>query len=251
MATQITDIQFKDLGPVNPAQTDRITGQVWLNERLKGMYPTKFWEFIIKHEEGHIVGNNRSEKVADAYASQSFFAKYPNQPFASVDALRLVLPMTTPEQRERVELQKQRAAKFDCNHNGNQQSCAMLNFTGNTSNFLEGSGCKKGEYACIQAETKRRIADEQTEQAQLAADALKYSNDLDYKKSIATLLALQQSDTNQYNLAKLNADIELKKLDAAAKPAIDSKKLLTVGLVMAAAAVVIFFLMSSNETAND
>lgn len=115
MATGITSIEFKDLGPYNPAQTDRITGQVWLNERLKGKFPRKFWEFIISHEEGHIVGNNRSEIVADAYASKQFLAKYPNQPFASVDALRKVLPMNTPEQKLRVEIQKKRAAHFDCN----------------------------------------------------------------------------------------------------------------------------------------
>lgn len=249
MATAITDIQFKDLGPVNPAQTDRITGQVWLNERLKGKYPRKFWEYIISHEEGHIVGNNRSEIVADAYASKNFFAKYPTQPFASVDALRKVLPMNTPEQKLRVELQKKRAAEFDCKHNGNQSSCAIANFTGTTSNFLEGN-CKPGQYACIAAETKRKLADEQSKQAQDAADALKYSADLDFKKSVATLLALQQSDQNQYQLAQLNASIELQKLDAAKKPAVDNKKLLTVGLVMAAALVVVLFLMSSTDSTN-
>lgn len=248
MANGITDIQFKDLGPVNPAQTDRITGQVWLNERLKGMYPLKFWRYIIDHEEGHIIGNNRSEFVADAHASKSFFERYPNQPFASVDALRLVLPMNTPEQKARVAAQTKRAAEFDCKNNGNPKSCEMVNFTGNTSNFLEGSGCKPGQYACIQAETKRKLGEEQTKQQQEAADALKYSHDLDYKKTVATLLALQQSDQNQYTLAQLNAEIELKKLDATKKEPVDSKKLLTVGLVMAAALVVVFFLMSSKDS---
>lgn len=245
MATAITDIQFKDLGPVNPAQTDRITGQVWLNSRLKGMYPTKFWEFIIAHEEGHIIGNNRSEFVADAHASSKFFEKYPNQPFASVDALQLVLPMNTPEQKMRVEAQRKRAAGFDCNVNGNTKSCSLMNFTGNTSNFLEGN-CKPGQYACIAAETKRKQAAEQTAQQQLAADSLKYQADLDYQKSVATILALANSEQNQYNLAKMNAELELKKLDATKRAPVDSKKLLTIGLVMAAALVVVFLLISTN-----
>ena len=248
MATGITSIEFKDLGPYNPAQTDRITGAVWLNVLLKGKFPLKFLEYIIDHEEGHIIGNNRSEIVADAHASKQFLGKYPNQPFASVDALQKVLPMNTPEQKLRVEIQKRRAAQFDCSHNGNKKSCDMLNFSGNTSNFLKDSGCEPGQYACIQAETKRKKEEQATKQQELAADSLKYAQDVDYKKSIATLLALSQSDQARMDLAKLNANIELAKLDAQKKQPVDSKKLLTVGLVMAAALLVVLFLISNNET---
>lgn len=246
MAHTITDIQFKDLGPHNPAQTDRITGQVWLNERLISKFPTSFWEFIISHEKHHIIGNNRSEFIADEGASKEFFAKYPHKPMRSVDALTQVLPMNTPEQHMRVAVQKIRAAQFDCAHNG--KNCNLVNFTGgNTSNFLTGD-CKPGQYACIAAETKRKQAEAATEQQQLAADSLQYQADLNYKTTIASLLALSQSDQSKIDLAKLNASIELKKLDASQKAPIDTKKLLTVALVFGAALVVAFLLMGSNET---
>lgn len=306
MPDKITSIAFADLGPVNPARTDRNTGEVWLNSRLIGRYPAPYWEYIIAHEEGHIKGNNRSEFVADAYASSKFLAKYKNQPFMSVAALKNVLPMNNPEHFKRVQAQTKRAATFDCNHNGNAASCGMAqsipdnisNYTssiglndisiielvsriknrwpnvpiGNQlakpvkkitagdflqairqllsqssySDFVEGN-CKKSEYACIQAETRRKQSADQLKQVETQAESLKYASDLDYRKSLATLYALSASDAAKQQLAKLQYDLELKKLAAAKLPPLDNKKIGLILLIAAAAFITVWAVTSTAQ----
>lgn len=126
MADKITSIEFSDSLPCDtPARTHRPSGKVWVNSNyIGGNIRKPYWQFILDHEEGHIVLNTSSELEADAYASAKFFNKYALTPFDSVKALTEVLPVNTEEQKLRVELQKQRAAKFDCEHNG--KNCEMI-----------------------------------------------------------------------------------------------------------------------------
>lgn len=118
-AKGITSIEFvANLGN-SPASTHRPSGKVWVNSSFLGPQMRKrYWDFILDHEEGHIVLDTKCEFKADAYASAKFFNKYCADPMDSVKALTEVLPMNTPEQRERVKRQTERAQKFDCEHNG-------------------------------------------------------------------------------------------------------------------------------------
>lgn len=264
MAEAITNVSFKDLGPVNPAQTDRLTGEVWLNSRLQHSYPVSYWEFILAHEEGHIKGNNKSEFVADVYASNKFFAAHPNTPFLSVDALAKVLPMNNAEQRERVKLQKARAAKFDCNYNGNQTSCDMkVNYTGDNNepmntgaHFIEALKLVKANsnlsnycnLDCLEQrtkDTKDKATAAQLQAAQDTAAALIHQADLDYQKAMVTLNALGKNQQSQEAIARLQYDLELQKLEAGKKQPIDSKKLMMVGLIAAAAIAILLFVNTS------
>lgn len=320
----ITDIEISDNLGVTPARTNRETGKVWINRQKLGLYPKEIWKYILAHEDGHITLQTTSEIQSDEYASQKFLAAHPDKPFMTVDALQKVLPMNTKEQFERVELQRKRAAKFDCAKNKTASSCAMVginannNFTGsgrgtpqtglgyaevtvidfpkpnntikmlghvgsgcenviceslqrrgiNTptgadflrslkeiktritgqqfSNFLEGN-CKKGEYACIAAETKRDAAEKELAAQQLLSDTLTYANQLDYMKAMQTLNALQQSDKSKTDLAKLEYDLELKRIAADASKTLDGKKLGMVVMLMAAALLAIYLINSDEK----
>ena len=115
MADRITSIEFSNTLGDTPASTHRPSGKVWVNSNyLGGNMRKRYWDFILAHEEGHIVLDTKSEIEADAYASVKFFNKYPLEPFDSVKALTEVLPVNTAEQKLRVKLQEARAAKFDC-----------------------------------------------------------------------------------------------------------------------------------------
>lgn len=118
-ANGITSIEFVDNLGSSPASTHRPTGKVWVNKSFLGPQMRKrYWDFILDHEEGHIVLNTKSEFAADAYALTKFLNKYAAEPMDAVKALTEVLPMNTAEQRERVRIITEKAQKFDCEHNG-------------------------------------------------------------------------------------------------------------------------------------
>jgi len=293
MAYGITELIVENSPSASPARTHRESGKVWVNSRFIGVLPPEYWYYILAHEEGHIIGDNRSELVADEHASAKFMRKYPKKPFLSVNALKNVLPMTTPEHHIRVEAQTKRAAKFDCNHNGNKSSCEILKkpdssmigydeisiiekvdtrkvmytakafmqmlylskypngkmtFKVVNNTFIGESECKPGQYACIAAETKRKLAEQQVELQRTTNDAQYRAALLEYNKTLLSLYAM--GAMSEAEMKSKQAELELERQKLAAKQ-VDSKKLLTFGLIAAAALVAVFFIinLSTTETA--
>lgn len=128
MGKGITSVEITSLGRT-PARTHRSSGKVWLNVDFMGKIPPHYWDFIIAHEEGHIVHNTTCEHKADAHASAAYFMKYPHAPHGSIDALQNVLPMNNREQHERVKKQIDRVAAFECLNNGRCETSAYSNYT--------------------------------------------------------------------------------------------------------------------------
>ena len=181
--------------------------------------------------------------------------------------------MTTPEQHLRVELQTQRAAKFDCNYNRNENSCEMiaavdtetttpagekpvtaaeflaLLYIGryfkpdSVSNFVEG-GCKPGQYACIAAETKRKQAAAALQAAQEQNEALKYVSELEYKKGIATILGMTALQEGEQKMASDKLALERERLKSSA---ISGEKLTQIALIAGAALAVVLVLFMFNS----
>jgi hypothetical protein len=255
MGKGITSVEITSLGRT-PARTHRSSGKLWLNVDFMGKIPPHYWDFIIAHEEGHIVHNTTCEHKADAHASAAYFMKYPQAPHGSIDALRNVLPMNNREQHERVKKQIERVAAFECSNNGRCETSPYSNFTAPAPPpFFDSSKCMMD---CKKAfphgpVNQKKCIDGCNAQAQQNAELKKLYNEQQLKaQAIQAQLQQAQLQANtllQPDLASMNYQfqIEKQKLEMPGFT-IDRDKVLPIAVGIAVVAILAALLLTSSNS---
>jgi hypothetical protein len=139
MQTAVTKITMvADLG-TTPATINRVTGEMFLNERIWKTLNKDQRLFILLHEAAHVTLNTTDELEADQWAFEQY-AKLGGSLKESVKSLTRVLNYQNPEHYERTQAQLERALKFDSKFNNNPKAKSMDNSFVKTNNSSFGCG---------------------------------------------------------------------------------------------------------------
>lgn len=135
--TGVKAVIFSDEIGDTPANANLRTRIIKLNPEYWKLLNDDQKAYIIEHEAGHINLQTHNEFEADDYASMRYFAAK-RSPKQSVFAISKVLPLTNEEQRRRLNLQLQRAVKYDYTVNKNINALKYLNkMSEDTENELD------------------------------------------------------------------------------------------------------------------
>lgn len=138
MQTAVTSITMvADLG-TTPATINRLTGEMFLNERIWKTLSKDQRLFILLHEAAHVTLNTTDEIEADQWAFDQY-AKLGGSLKESVKSLTRVLNYKNPEHFERTQAQLERALKFDSKFNNNPKAKSMDNSFVKSNNSVFGT----------------------------------------------------------------------------------------------------------------
>lgn len=129
------NVYIADIGQT-PARVNRVTGDLYLNEKTWHNLTEEEQRFILLHELGHLTLQTKDEVKADSFAFLNF-AEEGNSLRGGVSALINNLNFQNAEHLHRVKALTTLAALYDAGKNGENKSLQILNKNRMYPNILD------------------------------------------------------------------------------------------------------------------